>query len=385
MSLSLLAGALAAALVVYWTVVPPRLRAGFLLGGSLAGIGLLGWPVAAAFLALVLVTWAVAGRAGGAAVVGLLGILLFFKLVNPALALLPEHLWGGALLPLGLSYVVFRLISYAVDVGRGVAPRGSPVEVATYALFLPAFLAGPVDRFGRIHPQLDAPAFDLLRFQQGLQRALVGIVKKALLADPLAAWLAPLYAAPDEAGVWLLLASAVPLAVQIYLDFSGYTDLAIGVGAMFGLRLTENFDRPWLSENIAAFWRRWHISVSEFIRDYFFLPVFAYRPRPWKIRLGVFTTLFVFMVWHGATWSFVLLGVWHGGAMLAWQVLQDVKRRRPALRRAIDDPRWRWAWRLVTLLWVSVGFLAFELDLGVLLGLPGAEVASDAASLACSG
>jgi len=370
MSLPLVAGALAATVVFYWLVVPARLRAGVLLALSVGALAWVAPTVAGAFLALVVLAWLLAPRASLFAALALVALLAFFKLVNPVVALVPPGAGWSAAVPIGLSYVVFRLISYCVDVDRGTAPRGTLAEVALYALFLPTLLAGPVDRFGRIAPQLAAPAFDLARLQFGAQRVVLGLAKKGLLADPLADALAPLYADPAATGPLVLLASAPALAAQVYLDFSGYTDLAVGLGALFGLQITENFDRPWLATSVADFWRRWHISVMEFIRDYVFLPVFAYRPRPWKVRLGLFATLFLFMIWHGPTWSFVLLGVWHGGAMVVWQLTQDAKRTRPGLRTALASPSGRWASRLLTLTWVSVSFLAFELDLGALLGLP---------------
>jgi alginate O-acetyltransferase complex protein AlgI len=380
--------------LTYRLWAPPEWRGRLLLAASLAFIASLGVVHAlfAAFtvaLVVVVVRRIESAPEGAPVAVRLLiawlvGSLLVFKLAEAGFLRLPGGAGdpGGApgagvalpggLLPLGASYLVFRAIHYVVDVAKRRLAPGTPAEFATYALFFPAFLAGPVERFGRFREQARAAdRFDLADLNHGVARVLLGAFKKVVIADALPAWVLPVLDAPGAHAAPVVLLAVYGLALQIYMDFSGYTDIALGAARLFGFRLQENFQRPFLQPSIARFWRSWHISVSMFIRDYVFYPLFARRPRRWKTLAGVMFTMVLFMLWHRLSASFLLLGLVHGTALVLWQLLQDFKARRPGLRALLAARAMAPVCVLATVTFVSFTFLLFRYDLrhvGALLG-----------------
>ncbi|MDH3285379.1 MAG: hypothetical protein OEQ13_11605, partial [Acidobacteriota bacterium] len=269
-----------------------------------------------------------------------------------------------------MSYITFRMIHYVVEVYRGKAHASSFADFASYVLFFPTYISGPVERFPAFHKQTAAEKdFDLADVNQGLYRIVSGIVKK-VAGDTLAPYVVPILAAPTEASPWVLLLAVYGLAIKVYLDFSGYTDIALGISRLFGYKIMENFNWPYLRKNIALFWRNWHISVYSFIRDYFFFPFFGRHPSTLKTSIGIFCTMLVFMLWHEASWRFVMLGVYHGAGLVAWQLTQELKRTSPALRRVLGAKAMVPVSTLLTFSFVSFSMLVFDYDLphiGVLL------------------
>ena len=204
--------------------------------------------------------------------------------------------------PIGLSFITFRLIHYHVEVYRGNIPRTSFVDFSLYALFFPTFIAGPVERFPNFHDQTArAAGMTLAEFNYGLWRILSGMVKKFIIADALFSVIIPVLNAPLLYSRSAVIVSVYGAAIWLYMDFGGYTDMAIGISHLFGYRIMENFNRPFLKKNIALYWRNWHISVYSWIRDYFYFPLFVYRGTPFKLYLGIFCTMVVFMLWHAGT------------------------------------------------------------------------------------
>jgi alginate O-acetyltransferase complex protein AlgI len=279
-------------------------------------------------------------------------------------------LWPAAdmpdiVLPLGISYVIFRLVHYMVETYRRKAPAPTFVQLGMYVLFFPTFLAGPVDRIGRVHPQIagrNRP--DLAGINSGLLRLLLGIVRKFAVADTLARLIMPVLHAPADYSRWIVVLCVYGLAIRVYMDFAGYTDMAIGVARLFGYKIMENFNKPFLQKNIAMFWRNWHISVYSWIRDYFFFPFFGYRASNRKIYIGVFVSMCVFMLWHEANLPWLTLGVYHGLGLVVWHAFQEWKRQSPPLRKLLAH---RWLDPLsiaLTFTFVTFGFLIFSLELG---------------------
>ena len=253
--------------------------------------------------------------------VGILALFKYFNFVNDNLRGLAEFLhWNypvanlGILLPIGLSFHTFQSMAYTIEVYRGHLPaERHPGIYALYVMFWPQLVAGPIERPQNLLPQFrTAHPFDADRVFDGLRQMLWGLFKKMVVADRLAALVDAVYAEPHAyGGGWLLVATYF-FAFQIYCDFSGYSDIAIGAARVLGYRLMTNFDRPYAAASIAEFWRRWHISLSSWFRDYLYVPLGGSRvPLPrWCLNIGV-----VFLVsglWHGASWTFVAWGALHG-------------------------------------------------------------------------
>jgi len=260
------------------------------------------------------------------------------------------------LFPVGMSYVIFRLIHYAVDVYRRDILDTSFVNFALYVLFFPTFLAGPVDRFQNFYSQTERNgSFNISEFNYGLFRLICGAVKKVFIADRLGSLIMPVFYSPQHYAKVIIVLCIYGLAIQIYMDFSGYTDMAIGIARLFGYKIMENFDRPYWQKNIALFWRNWHISVYSLIRDYFFFPLFGHKASRIKIYIGVFITMAVFHLWHAASLGFLILGIYHGTGLMIWQLFQQAQKR-SALLRNIVSYKWlgSFSW-FITFSFVSFG------------------------------
>ena len=227
----------------------------------------------------------------------------------------------GVLLPVGLSFYTFQTIGYAVDVYRGeVAPRDSLATYLTYVSYFPQLVAGPIERAGRLLPQIEQPR--TLRagaVVSGISLALWGAFKKVVIADSIAPYVDKVYALDDPAGP-LLWAATAGFMLQIFADFSGYTDIARGVSRLFGVELVENFREPFLATSVSAFWQRWHISLSSWIRDYLLGPLLGEAPSRARFAWATLLTFAIMGLWHGASWNFLLFGLYHG----FWTVAQGL-------------------------------------------------------------
>lgn len=376
--------------LIYWFVVPQRWRSGYLMLLSLLFAGLFSVKCLLYFLFTIVIVYAAAIYLGKPdvnkksllmlALVWLVGNLCYFKLANLLIdflsrfthhfSILPEFQWPTILLPVGVSYIIFRLIHYLVEVYRNKAPRGTFIDFTSYVLFFPTFIAGPVERFQQFHPQIGAKkSLDVSDISNGLIRIACGIVKKAVIGDTLAKFVTPVLSSPHEYAQYLVIASIYGVAIQLYMDFSGYTDIAIGMSRLFGYTIIENFDRPFFKHNIALFWRSWHISLSSWIRDYFFFPFFGARASTFKLYAGILLTMIVFHLWHGVTIGFFILGAYHGLGIMTCQFFQELKRKYPRLR---SITAYTWAKPVsvfVTFSFVSFGFIFFFFDIQTSLSI----------------
>lgn len=284
---------------------------------------------------------------------------------------------------LGFSYLAFRLIHTLRDRQTGRLPELSLREYTSYALFFPAMTAGPIDRAERFTPEYRAlaagPGLPPARLVIGGARIAMGLLKKFVLADSLALFaLSPVNAAQthDAGALWLLLYA---YAWRLFLDFSGYTDIAIGLGILFGIRLPENFDRPYLRQNITAFWQSWHITLSNWARFYVFSPLsralLRRKPRPSTLVVVLcaqLVTMLTIGLWHGITLNFALWGLWHGLGLFAHKVWSD--RTRARAMRLAEKPRllklWQVAGMILTFHFVTLGWVWFALpDTGAALSV----------------
>jgi len=237
-------------------------------------------------------------------------------LMNPVLALFhfvpirlkPVHM------PIGISFFTFHAISYVVDVYRGHAKvQRNILNFALYESLFPQLVAGPIIRYQDIADQIDARKEKLVDFAYGVRRFILGLSKKVLIANVLAGPAGRIFDMRMEdltmPVAWL---GVTFYALQIYFDFSGYSDMAIGLGRMFGFKFVENFNYPYISQSIQEFWRRWHISLSTWFRDYLYIPMGGNRVPPWRVYFNLVTVFFLCGLWHGASWNFVIWGLLHG-------------------------------------------------------------------------
>ncbi len=275
-----------------------------------------------------------------------LGVLFTFKyfnfmsesvgLVLGSLGVAYDHQALDMLLPVGISFYTFQSMAYTIDVYRGrLAPERHFGIFALYVAFFPQLVAGPIERAQNILPQLRQQfSFDYGRVVQGLRLILWGMFKKVVIADRVAVYVNAVYGDPQRYDGGVLLLATLLFAVQIYCDFSGYTDIAIGTARIMGFRLMDNFRQPYFATSISDFWRRWHISLSTWFRDYLYIPLGGSRV-PLPRYLGNLMIVFVVSgLWHGAAWTFVIWGALHGLYMVA-----EVALRRSGLQ-LIPGPAW---------------------------------------------
>ena len=253
-----------------------------------------------------------------------LSLLAFFKYANfflnastGLLSYFGIHFLPPALrvvLPLGISFYTFETISYVVDVYRGhLRAERNPLHYALFIMFFPHLISGPIVRPGQFLPQVRARKhFDWARLRLGTQLFLRGLFKKAVLADRLAPIIDPIFQRPMQFSSGTLWLGAVGYAVQIYCDFSGYTDMALGTAHALGFKLPQNFNRPYLAASIGEFWRRWHITLSSWVRDYIYIPLGGSRGAKWKTYRNLIITMAALGFWHGAGWTYIVFGLYHG-------------------------------------------------------------------------
>lgn len=265
------------------------------------------------------------------------GFLVFFKyagfITNNVDALAKAIGWNypvgiiEVLLPIGISFHVFQSVSYTIEVYRGRLPAERHYGyLALFVLYFPQLVAGPIERAQNLLHQLrETHAFEYERAASGLRLVLLGLFKKVVIADHIAHLVNTVYKTPGEfSGPQVLLATYC-FAIQIYCDFSGYTDIARGVARMMGVELMKNFDGPYLARSIPEFWRRWHISLSTWFRDYLFIPLGGSRVAMHRVALNLFIVFLVSGFWHGAAWTFVFWGALHGFYVVSSQLTAGVR------------------------------------------------------------
>jgi alginate O-acetyltransferase complex protein AlgI len=273
------------------------------------------------------------------------------------------------LLPIGISFFTFHAISYVIDVSRRDATaQKSPVHAALYLLLFPQLIAGPIIRYRDIADQLARRVVTMDDFAYGVRRFVIGLAKKVLIANVVAGPADKIFGMPSAelstAHAWLGL---VCYTMQIYFDFSGYSDMAIGLGRMFGFRFPENFRWPYVANTVTEFWRRWHISLSTWFRDYLYIPLGGNRVSPARRYGNLVTVFFLCGLWHGASWNFVIWGLWHGSFLVIERALfnrGDREARRETPSGVLAWPIWPHAY---TLLVVMIGWVFFRAET-----LPGA-------------
>ena len=365
-------------------LIPQRFKLPFLLLASLTFYGYSSPPYALLLLIVMFIDYGIARAIDHTEVqaerVRLLllsltiniGMLLLFKYVNffnqmfagffHALHVDYQPAQVSLIVPLGISFFTFTKIAYVVDVYRKqIQPETSFVTFAAFVSFFPNLISGPIERAGHLIPQLKASVrFDEMRIVEGFRLILWGAFKKVVIADHLAQYIDPVYNQPQSYQGAVFITATFFLAFQIYADFSGYTDMARGIARILGMDLFENFRQPYLSKSILEFWRRWHITLTTWIREYLFFPLSRFLLRRTKRRYPRVIEVSVYLLvmglvglWHGASWTFIVWGLLHGFYMGAESLLN-------AYRIQLLPAKCRWAnairiitlFLLVTFAWV---------------------------------
>ena len=255
-------------------------------------------------------------------------------------------------LPIGISFYTFQALSYTVDVWRGDVPaQRSFAKFLLYISLFPQLIAGPIVRYSDIAPELRSRTHTLSDAAAGTRRFVLGLAKKILFANLLGELVSGFRASQEQSVLYFWLGAAA-FTLQIYYDFSGYSDMAIGLGRMFGFHFRENFNYPYTATTIKEFWRRWHISLSGWFRDYLYIPLGGNRKGNARTWLNRFLVFFATGLWHGASWTFVLWGLWHG----LFSVLEDCG------AIPVDKLKGKRSGQLYTLLVVVLGFTLFRAD-----------------------
>ena len=292
-----------------------------------------------------------------------LGLLFVFKYLGFALDNLKAgfpSLFGQITvppirLPLGISFFTFQAISYVIDVYRGTPARRNPLELGLYISLFPQLIAGPIVRYTEVSRQIAERKMTMAAFSRGVLRFLRGFSKKVLLANILSRTADPAFGAGGNS-VCMAWLGAVCYALQLYFDFSGYSDMAIGMGAMLGFEFPENFDDPYLSATVTEFWRRWHMSLGRWFRDYVYIPLGGSRVGRARLSFNLMCVWLLTGLWHGANWTFVLWGGLFGLLVLLEKqagIPQRIGRAAPAARGI---------YRGLTLLAVLTGWVIFRSD-----------------------
>lgn len=274
--------------------------------------------------------------------------------VNAAMTQLGLDPWlvTHVILPIGISFYIFQAISYIIDVYRqDTPPTKNLIDFAAFIALFPQLIAGPVLRYKDIADQFTHRTHTLEKFSLGVQRFMLGFIKKVFIADSIAPLVDNGFALenPTTADAWL---SILAYSAQLYFDFSGYADMAIGLGLMMGFRFCENFNQPYMSQSITEFWRRWHISLSSWLRDYLYISLGGNRGSKLKTYRNLLLTMLLGGFWHGANWTFIIWGAWHGGILAIEKALGvDTKGE--------DLNIFKW---MLTLLLVMIGWVIFRAD-----------------------
>lgn len=258
--------------------------------------------------------------------------------------------------PLGISFYTFRLISYIADVNKGTeAAEKDFASFLIYVSFFPSVISGPIERASNFLPQMREPkAINVPRFNKGLQQILWGVFKKLVIADNLAALVNETFAGSSEKSGFVFVLAVLCYTVQIYCDFSGYSDMAIGMARILGFDLKENFRVPYCSTTIKEFWGRWHISLSTWFRDYVYFPLGGGRCGKFRRAVNILITFLLSGLWHGANWTFVFWGGLHGAGLVLEKALFGKDGPRTAVTKVL--------WTLFTALLVIFGWLFFRAE-----------------------
>lgn len=286
-----------------------------------------------------------------------LGALVLFKYLDFLISnvnnlLLTKFEFLGLVMPIGISFYTFQLLSYVIDVYKGnVKVQRSFLKLATYVSLFPQLIAGPIVRYETIEQELENRKHSFENFAYGSTRFVIGLSKKVLIANTLGQ-LCSIFGTTDEKSVVFYWMYGVAYSLQIYFDFSAYSDMAIGLGRIFGFHFLENFNYPYISKSITEFWRRWHISLGSWFRDYVYIPLGGNRKGKLRLLRNIFVVWFLTGLWHGANWNFIIWGILFGVLLIIEKFfLKEKLERIPIIFQ-----------RMYVLFFVMISFIIFNAD-----------------------
>ncbi len=349
---------------LYW-LLPVRLRAAFLALASYAYLLTLDTPAVLALTFFTALFYVLAPRTQGpqrirritsTLVFAVVTYLAYFKYLPGVAALFDDDpVLAHAIIPLGISYFTFKLIHYAIERGRNKLPAHGFADFACYLFLFPIFTAGPIERFERFIAQRDTQV-DTTMISDGLTRIAHGLIKKLVIANLL---LVPFYGSVTDVSILSERLEELPVYkvwgffllsfFYLYLDFSAYSDIAIGISRLYGFRIVENFKWPVLATDIGVFWKRWHMSLSGWCQAYVYMPFIGLTRNPY---LASFASFIVMGLWHTGSLGWAMWGVWHATGVVAFVSWQHYKRRRKW--RGLARPGWRWLGLPITLAYASM-------------------------------
>jgi len=303
-----------------------------------------------------------------------LSLLGFFKYINFFLSIVTASLGMDAInlpvsLPIGISFFTFQTMSYTLDVYRGHGKvQKNIIDMATYVTMFPQLIAGPIVRYQTVADEIQYRSISSEDFSEGIRRFLEGLAKKVLLANTMG----ELYLLLENQSLsvlslWIM---AIAYMLQIYFDFSGYSDMAIGLGRMFGFHFPENFNYPYIATSITDFWRRWHMSLGTWFRDYVYIPLGGNRRKPLRVLLNILIVWFLTGLWHGANWNYVLWGLYFGCVLILEKLFMSYRKSRAEQKNNMSSTQKthlryrviRAGSHLYVLLIVLFGFVLFKLE-----------------------
>lgn len=304
-------------------------------------------------------------------VAGIVVVLAFFKYIGFLDAYIhditsffmrmPEYSFEKILVPLGLSYITFRYISYLTDIYWGINKKTDIYTLLFYGGLFTTFLSGPIDRFERLEKQIKVFRINFTPdfIYEGFERIAFGLFKKFVIAD----WTGYLINSISGGGETFAVKVIVlfGFSIQLYMDFAGYSDIAIGTSRLFGLRIMENFNSPYTKPNISQFWRNWHISLSDWIRDYVFFPLSKFSEK--KIWLMVFVPIIAMGIcgmWHGSEYKFAVWGMYHGAGLSVFQFWSLWKKKNKSLKKISETKWFNFAAVVLTFVFVTIGWAFFR-------------------------
>ncbi|MBR3309684.1 MAG: MBOAT family protein [Lachnospiraceae bacterium] len=288
-----------------------------------------------------------------------LAVLFYYKYLNFTVLTINQIFGSNVvldkiLMPIGISFFTFQGLSYVIDVYRKqVSVQKNPFKVALFIVLFPQLIAGPIVRYKDIAAEIEKRRAGLGDFGSGIERFIIGLAKKTILANSFAVIVDAIWMNGAGESTWIIAwIGSVAYTLQIYFDFSGYSDMAIGLGRMFGFHFNENFNYPYTSSSISEFWRKWHISLSSWFRDYVYIPLGGNRKH---VYLNLFLVFLLTGIWHGAAWNFLLWGLWHCAFILIERVIRmhsSGEKKRGTIRTIVL--------KLYTLFVVNIGWVLFR-------------------------
>ncbi len=373
-----------AVFLLYWVIPSQRFRNLLVVAASMAFYATWNWMLALLVCGAAVFSYAIgrgmdratsASARRGLLVLSLvanLGLLSYFKYANFFIAS-ASHLLDmvgfhssplvlQVILPVGISFYTFEAINYAVDVymRRAAAEKSLP-NLMLFILFFPHLIAGPIVRAKDFLPQLrQQKHFSWPRMQLGIEFFLMGLFKKMVIADRMAEYANPVFAQPSAYATSAVWVGILAYALQIYCDFSGYTDMAIGCAHMLGYKLPQNFNLPYAARNVSEFWRRWHMSLSTWLRDYLYIPLGGNRHGRARTLINLMLTMLLGGLWHGAAWTFVIWGGLHGLYLVIHKLFADAFKESQPMQAALESPPGIVLRMALTLLAVCVGWVFFR-------------------------